>query len=64
MNFWLFSPEFTLTAVAFGVLGVDLFLPRERKGYLPALSLAGLVGVLVLSLWYLWGKKADLYDGI
>ena len=64
MNFWLFSPEFTLTAVAFGVLGVDLFLPRERKGYLPALSLAGLVGVLVLSLWYLWGKKADLYDGL
>jgi NADH-quinone oxidoreductase subunit N len=64
MNYMLFAPEFMLTAVAFGVLGLDLFLPKDRKGYLPALSLVGLVGVFVLSLRYLWGKDADLYGGL
>ena len=64
MNYLLFAPEFMLTAVAFGVLGLDLFLPKDRKGYLPALSLVGLVGVFVLSLRYLWGKDADLYGGL
>jgi len=64
MNYLLFLPEFTLAAVAFGVLGVDLFLPRERKGYLPTLSLVGLVGVFALSLGYLWGKDTNLYGGL
>ena len=64
MNFWLFSPEFALTGAAFAVLGVDLLLPREKKDYLPALSIVGLVAVLVLSLWYLWGKDENLYDGL
>ena len=64
MNFLLFAPEFALTAVAFAVLGVDLFLPKDKKGYLPALSLVGLVGVFVLSLRYLWGKDTDLYGGL
>ena len=64
MNYLLFLPEFALAAVAFGVLAVDLFLPRDRKGYLPALSLVGLVGVFALSLRYLWGKDTDLYDGL
>ena len=64
MNYLLFAPEFALTAVAFGVLGVDLFLPRDKKGYLPALSLVGLVAVFVLSLRYLWGKDTDLYGGL
>ncbi|MDA0988642.1 MAG: NADH-quinone oxidoreductase subunit N [Chloroflexi bacterium] len=64
MNYLLFAPEFTLTAVAFAVLGVDLFLPRDKKGYLPALSVVGLIGVFVLSLRYLWGRDTDLYDGL
>ena len=64
MNFWLFAPEFALTGAAFAVLGVDLLLPREKKDYLPALSIVGLVGVLVLSLWYLWGRDEQLYDGL
>ncbi len=64
MNFWLFSPEFALTGAAFAVLGVDLLLPREKKDYLPALSIVGLVAVLVLSLWYLWGRDENLYDGL
>lgn len=64
MNYLLFAPEFTLAAVAFAVLGVDLFLPRDKKGYLPALSVVGLIGVFVLSLRYLWGKDTDLYDGL
>ena len=64
MNYLLFVPEFTLTAVAFGVLGLDLFLAKNKKGYLPALSLVGLLVVFVLSLWYLWGKDTNLYDGL
>ncbi|MBI2855734.1 MAG: NADH-quinone oxidoreductase subunit N [Chloroflexi bacterium] len=64
MNYLLFMPEFTLTALAFGVLAVDLFLPRDKKSYLPWLSLVGLAGVLALSLRYLWGKDTNLYDGL
>jgi NADH-quinone oxidoreductase subunit N len=64
MNYLLFAPEFTLTAVAFAVLGVDLFLPRDKKSYLPALSVVGLIGVFVLSLCYLWSKDTNLYDGL
>ncbi len=64
MNYLLFSPEFTLTAVAFGVLGIDLFVSQDKKVYLPALSLVGLVGVFVLSLCYLWDKDTTLYDGL
>ncbi|MDP6494009.1 MAG: NADH-quinone oxidoreductase subunit N [Dehalococcoidia bacterium] len=64
MNYLLFSPEFILTAVAFGVLGIDLFVSQDKKVYLPALSLVGLVGVFVLSLCYLWDKDTTLYDGL
>ena len=64
MNYLLFLPEFTLAAVAFGVLGVDLFLSRDKKGYLPVLSLAGLAGVFVISLWYMWGRDTNLYGGL
>ncbi len=64
MNFMLFLPEFLITGAAFGVLGIDLFLSRERKAYLPWLSLAGLAAVFVVSLSYLWGKDTNLYDGL
>ena len=64
MNYALFAPEFAVTALAFGVLGVDLVLPKERKGYLPWISVVGLVAVLALSLVYLQGKETDLYDGL
>ena len=64
MNFMLFLPEFLLTGVAFGVLGIDLFLSRERKSYLPWIALVGLVAVLVISLSYMWGRNTDLYDGL
>ncbi len=64
MNFMLFLPEFLITGAAFGVLGIDLFLSRERKIFLPWLSLAGLAVVFAVSLSYLWGKDTDLYDGL
>ena len=64
MNFLLFTPEFALAGLAFLVLSVDLVLPRERKGYLPWVSLVGLGAVLALSLRYLWGKDTHLYDGL
>jgi NADH-quinone oxidoreductase subunit N len=65
MNYLLFLPEFALTALAFGILGIDLLLPKERKvAVLPWVSLVGLVGVLAISLRYLWGKDESLYDGL
>ena len=64
MNFMLFLPEFLLAGLAFGVLGIDLFLSRERKIYLPWITLVGLVVVLVVSLRYMWGRDTDLYDGL
>ena len=41
----LLVPEFLLTALAFLVLGVDLFLPDRRKQLLPAIAVVGLAGV-------------------
>ena len=37
----LLIPEFLLTALAFIVLGVDLFLPDRRKQILPAIAVVG-----------------------
>jgi NADH-quinone oxidoreductase subunit N len=64
MNFWLFIPEFALTALAFSVIGIDLFLPKEKKIYLPWFSLFGLLGILAMSLAYLSGKEEILYGGL
>ena len=50
MNFMLFLPEFLITGAAFGVLGIDLFLSRERKVYLPWLTLAGLAAEAMVVL--------------
>ena len=60
-NFWLFIPEFTITALAFGVIGADLFLARENKKYLPWISSIGLIVVLGIALNYLLGKQENLY---
>ena len=63
-NLHLLLPEFLLASLAILVLGVDLFLPAGRKHLLAWLSVAGLVGLLVLSLLMLWGKDISLYGGL
>ena len=63
-NLHLLLPEFLLAALAILVLGIDLFLPEERKNLLAWLSVAGLAGLLALSLSLLWGKDISLYGGL
>ena len=60
----LLLPEFLLAALAFLVLAVDLVLPESKKHHLAWLSVAGLVGLLALSLALLWGEDKSLYGGL
>ena len=63
-NLHLLTPEFALTALAFLVFTVDLFLPERSKEWLAALSVLGLVGVIVIALLMLPGRHAELYGGL
>ena len=64
-NLHLLWPEFLVTGLAFVVLTLDLFLPPERKNILPAVTVAGLVALVVFTLVFLWGQEATpLYQGI
>ena len=59
----LLIPEFLLTALAFIVLGADLFLPDRRKQLLPAVAVAGLVGLIaVLLVTTTRGEAGSLYQ--
>ena len=63
-NFALMSPEFMVTGLAFLVLTADFFLRSDRKHLLAYLSVAGIGGILVFSLVYLWNKDETLYEGL
>ena len=63
MNYGLFLPEFLLVGLTFLVLGVDLFLPKERKGVTAWLSAAGLL-VVAASALTLRGTSQSLFGGI
>ena len=63
-NLLLLTPEFVLTALAFLVFTVDLFLPERRKEWLAGLSVVGLVAVIVISLFMLPGRTEELYGGL
>lgn len=63
MNFFLLLPEFVLVGVAFVVLGLDLFLPREQKHHLAYYSAAGILVTAASSL-LLWGVNDSLYGGL
>ena len=63
-NLHLLLPEFLLAALALLVLGIDLFLPERQKHLLAWLSVAGLIGLLVLAMTMLWGKDLSLYGGL
>jgi NADH-quinone oxidoreductase subunit N len=63
-NLHLLTPEFALAGLAFAVFAVDLVLPEDRKDLLGWLSIAGLLGLIVVSLVMLWGEEETLYDGL
>ena len=63
-NLDLLTPEFALAGLAFVVLAVDLLLPDDRKELLAWLSIAGLGGLIALSVVMLWGEDKSLYDGL
>ncbi len=60
----LLLPEFLLAGLAFLVLAVDLVLPASRKFLLGWLSVAGLGGLIALSLALLWGEDQSMYGGL
>lgn len=53
MNYSLLIPEFCLTAVALGIIAIELWLPRLRKDLIAYLTALGALAVLVGSLAYL-----------
>lgn len=63
-DFSLLLPEFLVTGLAFAVLTADFFLRTERKHLLAYASVVGLGIVLAVTLPFLWGENATLYDGV
>ena len=63
IDFSLFLPEFLMAGLALLVLGVDLFLPSDRKHWLAYLSVAGVLGTMG-SVFYLVDRTGELYGGL
>lgn len=63
-NLHLLTPEFVLTALAFLVFTVDLFLPERSKEWLAGLSVVSLVVVMVIALLMQPAESVSLYGGL
>ena len=63
IDFALLVPEFLLAGLVFVMFGVDLFLPADKKAYLPYLGVAGLMAVIG-SVFSVLGDEGSLYGGI
>ncbi|PKB78630.1 MAG: hypothetical protein BZY88_17440 [SAR202 cluster bacterium Io17-Chloro-G9] len=63
-NIRLLTPEFALAGLAMAVLAVDLLLPEGKKRLVAWLSVAGLAGIIALSIAMLWGRQETLYGGL
>ena len=63
-NLHLLTPEFALTALAFLVFTVDLFLPERSKEWLAGLSVVSLVAVMVIALLMQPAESVALYGGL
>ena len=63
-NLYLLTPEFALTALAFLVFTVDLFLPERSKEWLAGLSVVSLVAVMVIALLMRPAGSVELYGGL
>ena len=63
-NLHLLTPEFALTALAFLVFTVDLFLPERHKEWLAGLSVVSLIAVMVVALVMRPAGSVELYGGL
>ena len=63
-NLYLLTPEFALAGLAFAVFAVDLLLPDNKKEVVAWLSVAGLLGLIAVSLTMLLGEDEVLYGGL
>ena len=63
-NLYLLTPEFALTALAFLVFTVDLFLPERSKEWLAGLSVISLVAVMAIALLMRPAGSVELYGGL
>ena len=63
-NLHLLTPEFALTALAFLVFTVDLFLPERNKEWLAGLSVVSLVVVMVIAILMRPAGSVELYGGL
>ncbi|MEE9286393.1 MAG: NADH-quinone oxidoreductase subunit N, partial [Dehalococcoidia bacterium] len=63
VDFSLFIPEFVMAGMAMVVLTVDLFLPDNRKHWIPFIALAGILGTMG-SVFTLMGKSEEVYGGL
>ncbi|MDE2785200.1 MAG: NADH-quinone oxidoreductase subunit N [Chloroflexota bacterium] len=63
-NLHLLTPEFVLTALAFLVFTVDLFLPERHKEWLAGLSVVSLIAVMVIALVMRPAGSVELYGGL
>ena len=63
-NLHLLTPEFALTALAFLVFTVDLFLPERNKEWLAGLSAVSLIAVMVIALVMRPAGSVELYGGL
>ena len=63
-NLHLLTPEFALTALAFLVFTVDLFLPERNKEWLAGLSVVSLVAVMVIAILMRPAGSVELYGGL
>ena len=63
-NLHLLTPEFALTALAFLVFTVDLFLPERSKEWLAGLAAASLLSVIAIALLMRPEQSTELYGGL
>lgn len=63
VNLQALAPEIILALVAFTVMTVDLFLPKERRGIAFPLSVAGILATLAAVL-NLYGENLTSLDGM
>ena len=63
-NLSLLLPEILVVILGFGVLTIDLFIPKNRRWILPYFAILALAAILVFTLVFLWGETDELYGGI
>ena len=61
-NFWLLTPEFLVTGLAFILLAVDLFIQDKHRGILPWIAFFGLL--IIIGVIVLVDSSGDLYNGV